>query len=340
MSTSSPIIKRKNILVTGGAGFIGSHLCDALVKDAHVICVDNFSTGSVSNIEHLLQHPHFELLRHDITHPLDLNAFKELDRFHVSIQGVQEIYHLACPISKKQFEEFKIPTMLTNSLGIKHMLDLALAFRASFLYASSSVLYGPRRSTQAFVSEKDPCIIDHLTAHGAYDEGKRFSEAVLATYADVYGLDAKIARIFRTYGPRMKIMDGNLIPDLVNAALDGNDLSLPSPEDTKIALCYVTDVVDGLIKQMRTTDAALMNIGSDQEYPLSVVAEHVIRVAGSSSRVRHEPSVQRVFEAGLPDISRAKQQLHWLPLVRLEDGLRSMMEYARSMRSRAPGFGM
>jgi len=336
---STKLFDRKNILVTGGAGFIGSHLCDALVKTANVICVDNFSTGSESNIDHLLQNPAFEFINHDIVQPLDLLAFRELERFQLRLQGIQEIYHLACPISRRYFEEFKIATVLANSVGMKNVLDMAVANQASLLYASSSVLYGARKPEQAFVAETDPCTIDHLTPHGAYDEGKRFSEAILATYADVYKLDAKIARIFRTYGPRMKVDDGNLLPDMVNAALDGRDIEINAGEDGRIGLCYVSDIVDGLIKHMNSPiDVTVINLGSDDDVLLSSLADKIIRLTSAVSRVRFEPSVGPLFEAPLPNIDKARQVLHWLPLVRLDDGLKRMIEYARSHRQQI-GFG-
>ena len=339
MSTPSPIFERKNVLVTGGAGFIGSHLCDALVKDAHVICVDNFSTSTVSNIEHLLQNPNFEFINHDITQPFDLRTYDELERFKLRFQGIQEIYHLACPISKRHFEDFKIATILSNSVGVKHVLDAAVAYQSKILYASSSVLYGPRHADQIFVKETDPCIIDHLTPYGAYDEGKRFSEAILYTYGDVYKLDVKIARIFRTYGSRMKIFDGNLLPDMINSALDGKDVELSGSDDARIALCDVSDIVDGLIKHMRSPiDVTVVNLGSDQEYFLSAIAEKVIRLTNSSGRIRFEPTQQTTHEAPLPDITKARQILHWLPLVRLDDGLQKMIEYARSRRQQSYAF--
>lgn len=329
---ANPIFDRKNILVTGGAGFIGSHVCDALVKEHHVICVDNFSTSDVSNIEHLLQNPHFELINHDITKPLDLNDHPELERFKVKFQGVQEIYHLASPISKKHFEEFKIATILTNSIGTKNVLDIAVAHQAKILFASSSALYGPRQHGKSHVSETDPCTIDHLTQKGAYDEGKRFSEAILSTYADVYGLDVKIARIFRTYGPRMKLHDGNLLPDMINAGLDGKDIELQAPEDAKLALCYVSDVVDALIRHMRSpVEVSVLNIGSDQEVYLSAVAQRISAFTTGTSRVRFSSSA--IFqEPALPDLTKAKQVLGWIPLVRLDDGLMKMVDYARSRR--------
>lgn len=340
MSPKKPVFSRKNILVTGGAGFIGSHLCDALVKDHHVICVDNFSTSSVANIEHLLQNPNFEFINHDIVQPFDLNEFPELDRFKVKFQGIQEIYHLACPISKRHFEDFKIATVLTNSIGVKNVLDVAVANQSKILYASSSVLYGPRVQERPFVSETDPCVFDHLTSRGAYDEGKRFSEAILYTYQDVYGLDVKISRIFRTYGPRMKLFDGNLLPDMINNALEGKDIELPYSEDARVGLSYVSDIVDGLIRHMNSPiDVTVVNLGSDQDALLSSVAAQVIKLTDSASRVRFEPTSNRSAEAGLPDIGKARQVLGWLPLVRLEDGLRRMIDYSRAQRQLTPHFG-
>ncbi|MBI4138595.1 GDP-mannose 4,6-dehydratase [Candidatus Uhrbacteria bacterium] len=326
------LFERRNVLVTGGAGFIGSHLCDRLVKEAHVICVDNFITSSETNIDHLLQDPNFEFINHDITEPLDLAAYPELERFKVRFQGLQEIYHLACPISKRHFDDFKIATVLTNSVGVKNVLDLAVEHNAKVLYASSSVLYGPRRNG-SHVKETDECRLDHLTSRGSYDEGKRFSEAILQTYANVYGLDVKIARIFRTYGPRMKIFDGNLIPDIILTALEEKDVVLVGDEETRIAMAYVTDIVDGLVRLMTTPiDVTLVNLGSDADVRLVSIAQKVLEIAGSPSRIRFEAPGPYQMEAPLPDITRAREILGWLPLVRLDEGLKKMIDYAQSHR--------
>ncbi|MCC7357369.1 GDP-mannose 4,6-dehydratase [Candidatus Uhrbacteria bacterium] len=328
-----PIFEKRNILVTGGAGFIGSHLCERLVRDAHVICVDNFLTSSVSNIDHLLQDPNFEFINHDIINPLDLEKLPELERFKIRFQGIQEIYHLACPISKRHFDDYKIATVLTNSVGVKNILDIAVKYGSKILYASSSVLYGPRQPGKLFYSEMDECHIDHLTSRGAYDEGKRFSEAILQTYADVYNLDIKIARIFRTYGSRMKIFDGNLIPDMVLSALDNRDIMISGDEETRISLCYVTDIVDGMIRLMVTPiDITLLNLGSDIEIRLVTVAQRILELTGSGSRVRFEAPYNHLTEAGLPDTMRAREVLGWVPLVRLEDGLKKMIDYTQSHR--------
>lgn len=326
------IFERKNIVVTGGAGFIGSHLCDRLVKQAHVICIDNLITSSISNIEHLLRDPNFEFINHDITKPFDPLAFPELESFKVRFQGIQEIYHLACPISKRHFDDFKIATVLTNSIGMKNVLDLAVAQRAKVLYASSSVLYGPRGADQTPIKETDECRLNHLTTRGAYDEGKRFSEAILQTYADVYSLDVKIARLFRTYGPRMKIFDGNLIPDMILSALEGKDIILNGDEESRVCLSYVSDMVDGLTRLMATPiEVTLVNLGSDVELKQVSIAQKILQISGSDSHVRFEPAPNQ-HEAGLPDITRAREILGWVPLVRLEDGLRKMIEYANSHR--------
>ncbi|MBI5655074.1 GDP-mannose 4,6-dehydratase [Candidatus Uhrbacteria bacterium] len=328
-----PIFERRNVLVTGGAGFIGSHLCERLVKEAHVICVDNFITSSVSNIEHLLQDPNFEFINHDIIQPLDLESLPELERFKLRFQGIQEIYHLACPISKRHFDDFKIATVLTNSVGVKNMLDLAVKYHAKIQYASSSVLYGPRQPGKMHYSEMDECHINHMTTRGAYDEGKRFSEAILQTYADVYGLDVKIARIFRTYGPRMKIFDGNLIPDMVLSALDNKDIIIAGDEESRTSMAFVTDIVDGMVRLMSTpVDITLLNLGSDQDVRLVAIAQKILQLTGSVSRVRFEPPFMHLTEVGLPDITRARDILGWFPLVRLDDGLQRMIDFSKSYK--------
>ncbi len=329
-----PIFERKNVLVTGGAGFIGSHICERLLRDANVICVDNFITSSESNIDHLLQHPNFEFVNHDIIQPLHIENLTELDHFKVKYQGIQEIYHLACPISKRNFDDFKIATVLTNSVGIKNILDIAVKYRSKMLYASSSVLYGNRQDGgKEKYSEHDECHIDHLTSRGAYDEGKRFSEAIMQTYADVHALDIKIARVFRTYGPRMKIFDGNLLPDIIMNALDGKDINLTGDEDTRVSLAFVTDIVDGMIKLMMSpVDVTLLNLGSDQDVRLVHVAQLIMQLTGSVSHIRFDTPSMHYTEPGLPDISRAREILGWIPLVRLEDGLKKMIDYTKSHR--------
>jgi UDP-glucuronate decarboxylase len=331
MDPLSSSFERPNILVVGGAGFLGSHLCDRLVRHANVVCVDNFSTGALANIDHLLQDPAFEFLHHDITVPLGLETRPELARFGIAHQGIQEIYHLACPVSRQRFDEFKIPSARTSAEGTRELLDLAVKYRAKFLFASTGALYGPRDASRPRAKESDPCAVDHLAPHGIYEEGKRYAESLVRGYADVSGIDAKIARIFRTYGPRMKIYDGNLIPDLVLAALEHRDMVLPGDESTDISLAFVSDVVDGLMRLMAApSETWLLNLGSDQPTRLVFVAQLLSELVGSASRIRFERPSSR--DAGLPDITRAREAIGWVPLVRLEDGLRRMVDYAKSHR--------
>src|SRR3989339_1463419 len=224
--------EKKNILVTGGAGFIGSYLCEELLREGHhVICVDNFATSDVKNIDSLLQNPNFRFIRLDVNQPFDLDQFTELAEFKIPFQGIQEIYHLACPTSIRKFDQFKIQTLLSNSLGNYHVLELAKKYRSKILLGSSSVVYGQRNSTDPYVSEEETGIVDHLTPRACYDEGKRFSETMFETYRQVHELEIRIARIFRTYGPRMPLQDGHLIPDFILNALDGKDLLMHGGEE-------------------------------------------------------------------------------------------------------------
>src|SRR3989338_8142606 len=197
-------LEQKTSVVTGGAGFIGSFLCEALLREGNrVICIDNFSTGHVRNIEGLLRNPDFQFLRIDVNDVFDLTSFAELEPFKVKFIGVHEIYHLAMPTISKGFEEFRIPTLLTNSIGTRNMLDIAVKYKAKFLLASSAVIYGNRSAEKKLFAEEDFGIVNHLTPRAPYNEGKRFAETMVTTYASVHHLDAKIARIFRTFGPRM-----------------------------------------------------------------------------------------------------------------------------------------
>ena len=329
---------RKNVLVMGGAGFIGSHLCEALVQHANVICVDNFSTSTPASLQSLLQNPHFELIRHDITEPLDLTAHHELDRFHVRVHGVQEIYHLACPVSKSSYNQYRLALLKTQSVGMMQVMDLAVHYKAKVVFGSTSALYEP--ADEPYIPEDARCWNAHLGAGAAYDEGKRFSETILQTYVDIHGLSAKIVRLFRAYGPRMPLREGNLLPEIINAALTHQDLELSYSEDARFSLCYVTDVVDGLLKTMaHGSDARIMNIGSDQEVRLGMVVERIQQLTGSQARIRFQSSGKK-YVSPIPNIDKARQLLHWLPLTRLDDGLKQMIDYSRSKSHTLTEFGM
>lgn len=324
--------EKKNILVTGGAGFIGSHLCERLIREGNrVICIDNLSTGTVHNIDSLLPNPNFQFLRIDANESIDLDKYTELAPFKLPFQGIQEIYHLACPTTIKQFDQFKIQTLLSNSLGNYQALELARKYRARLLFASSAVVYGPRKKDNPYLSEEDlDGGADHLSPRACYDEGKRFSETMCATYRQVHGLEVKIARIFRTYGPRMPLNDGQLIPDFALSAIDGQDIVVYGGKPFHTSLLYVTDCVDGLIRLMKApADQWLVNLGSDVDHDIADIAQMILTMCGATADVRHEAPMTFLSELGLPRITRAKE-LGWLPLVRIEDGLKKTIDYVKA----------
>jgi UDP-glucuronate decarboxylase len=323
-----PIFEKKNILVTGGAGFIGSFLCERLLKKSRVICVDNFVTSMEANIDALLKNPDFEFIRHDVNTPFDLETFPELARFKMKFQGVQEIYHLAAPTSPKKFDQYKMQTLYTNSLAMKHVLDIAVKYRSKVLFTSSSVVYGPRPADLHLFEEHETGTADTQSPRACYDEGKRFAEAACATYAQVHDLDIKIARVFRTYGPRMQLFDGHMIPDFILNALDGKTLEIYGDETFRTSLCYVDDCVDGLMKLMDTPKGTgIMNIGSDQDMSIVDVAQRILEMTGSKSNISFQPPLLFMTQLGLPNIAKAKEALGWLPLVTLDDGLKKTIDY-------------
>ncbi len=330
----TPIFEKKNVLVTGGAGFIGSHLCEQLLEEAKVICVDNFVNSTERNIDHLLQNPNFQFIRWNINEPLDLTQFPELEAFKVQFQGVQEIYHLACPTSVKNFDQYRMDTLLANSVGTRNVLDLAVKHKAKLLFASTSVVYGPKRPDGLPFREEDVGAVDHMTPRGCYDEGKRFAETAVKTYADVYGIDTRITRIFRTYGPRQRLMDGELFSDFILNAIDNKPLTIYGDESFASSLTYVSDMVDGLRKVMNApAGIGVVNIGADHEVKVVDVAKKILELTGSTSQIVFEPALMFLTPLGLPDITKAKEKLGWLPLVPLEHGLKQAIEYTQTHRN-------
>jgi UDP-glucuronate decarboxylase len=329
-----PVFEKKNILVTGGAGFIGSHLCERLLAEGRVICVDNFVTSQESNIDLLLKNPDFEFIRHDVNVPFDLESFPELARFKIKFQGIQEIYHLACPTSPKKFDQYRMQTLIANSLAMKNVLDVAVRYHAKFLQASASVVYGPRPADNHPYHESDEGAVNALSPRACYDEGKRYAETMCETYRAVHGLDVKIARIFRTYGPRMVLFDGQMIPDFITSALDGKDVVIYGDETFTTSLVYVADVVDGMMKLMQApADIGPVNFGSDQDLRLIDVASRIIEMTGSASRITFEEPLLFMTPLGLPDISKARDRLAWIPLVRLDEGLKRAIDYTIAHKS-------
>lgn len=325
----TPIFEKKNVLVTGGAGFIGSHLCERLLKESNVICLDDFSNSSPSNIEHLLQYPDFEFINYDVNKPIDLNEFDELNKFKVKYQGIQEIYHLACPTSPKEFEKLKMKSLWANSSAMISTLDLALKYKAKYIFASSSVVYGEPSADSYIFKEDHRGLVDHLTPRACYDEGKRFAETCVETYRQVYGLDAKIARVFTTYGPRQKLFEGQLVPDFIVNALEGKNLVIYGDENMSTSMCYVNDMVDGFVRLMAAApEVKIINLGGDEVVRYGDVAKIILELTGSKSKIVFEPPLLFLTKKGMPDLHYAKENLGWMPLVRLEDGLQKTVDFA------------
>jgi len=320
----------KNILITGGAGFLGSHLCDRLMEEGNVICVDNLvGGGNINNVKPLLQRPNFRFIKHDVNQPLDMGAFQEIRDFRVDVHGLQEIYHLACPTSAKNFNQLRVETLQANSLGILNILELAKAYKARMLFTSSSVVYGPKKAG-GFYKENEAGTVNFTGPRSCYDEGKRFAETAIVTYRDFYGLEAKIVRVFRTYGPREMLFDGQMIPDFVLQALTNKPLVIYGDENFSTSLCYVSDMVEGLIKTMESKERGPINLGHPQEHKLADLARKIIDMTGSQSKIEFRPPLLFMTPLGMPDISLAREKLGWFPVTRIEDGLKEIIEYVKA----------
>lgn len=326
------IFDKKNVLVTGGAGFIGSHLCDELVKTSKVICLDNFSTGDEKNIDHLLADENFVFLRHDITEPIDLSKMPGLQKFKIQFQGLQEIYHLACPVSPKNFLANREAILMANSQGVKNVLELAVKHKAKILHFSSSVVYGPRRKDNQKVKEDEIGAVDALSPRSSYDEGKRFAETMVANFRDIYNIDAKIIRAFRIYGPRMKLNDDQMIPDFIRDALDNKNLVVLGDKNFSSSFCHVSDLLDAALRLMETDLGGPVNIGSDIDVNISDLAKKIINLIGSSSKITYTDEKLFMTPLNLPDITKARNELDWMPIITLENGLENTISDLRASK--------
>jgi len=326
------IFDKKNILVLGGAGFIGSHLCEKLLEDYKVICVDNFSSGNERNIDHLLAYPNFKFIKHDLAKPLVPEDYSELSDFRIEFQGVQEIYNLACPTSPKNFSRNRIANLIANSFVIKNGLDLALKYQAKYLQFSSSVVYGGRLDDSHRVSEEEIGIIDHIGERSSYDEGKRFAETIITTYQNVYQLDAKLIRLFRVYGPRMPLSEGHMLPDFISDALDNQDLVIHGDPSFSSSFCYVDDVITAAIKMMDSKELGPINIGSDININIEDIAKKIIAMLESESKIRYDAPLLFMTPLALPNIAKARELLGWMPLVTLDNGLQKTIDDLRASK--------
>jgi UDP-glucuronate decarboxylase len=305
---------RRRILVTGGAGFLGSHLCEALLGAGHdVLCVDNFYTGSKDNIASRLPHPLFELMRHDVTFPL----YVETDA----------IYNLACPASPVHYQHNPVQTIKTSVHGAINMLGLAKRVRAKILQASTSEVYGDptvHPQVETYWGHSNP-----IGARACYDEGKRCAETLFFDYHRQYQVQIKVARIFNTYGPRMHPNDGRVVSNFVVQALRNQPITLYGNGQQTRSFCYVDDVIAGLIALMESPPAITgpINLGNPDEFAISDLAKVVIELTGSRSSVIHQPLPSDDPKQRCPDITRAKQELGWEPSIKLRQGLMRTIEY-------------
>ncbi|MFH1537176.1 MAG: NAD-dependent epimerase/dehydratase family protein [Patescibacteria group bacterium] len=320
------IFDKKNVLVIGGAGFIGSFLCDQLIKENKVICIDNFISGSEENIDHLLGNPNFIFLKFDASLPFNEQNFPELKKFQFEFQGVQEIYNLAVPTIRKDFEKNIEATLMANSFLVKYSMDLAKKYNAKYLLGSTSAVYGDPLEGQDSFNEEYWGLIDPLGPRSCYNEGKRFAETCVSNLGQYWGLEYKIARIFNVYGPRMRLNSGRMIPDFIKAASDNKDLLVYGDGNELDNYCFVQDIIDGLVKYMESTEKGVLNLGSPENLKIGDIADRIIKLTNSESQIKFESPLPYLQKPGTPDIGRAKEVLGWFPLIKLEEGLKKTID--------------
>ena len=308
----------KKILVTGGAGFLGSHLCDKLIAQGHdVLCVDNFFTGTKANVAHLMSHPNFELMRHDVTFPL----YVEVD----------EIYNLACPASPIHYQWDPVQTTKTSVHGAINMLGLAKRVKAKILQASTSEVYGDPEvhpQPESYWGRVNPVGI-----RSCYDEGKRCAETLFFDYWRQHQLEIKVVRIFNTYGPRMHPNDGRVVSNFIVQALKGEDITIYGDGSQTRSFCYVDDLLEAMVRAMNTGSefTGPVNIGNPTEFTMLELAELVLKLTKSKSRIVNQPLPQDDPKQRKPDIGLAKAALGWEPKVNLEEGLRETISYFKKV---------
>ena len=303
----------KRVLVTGGAGFLGSHLCDKLIAEGHeVICLDNFFTGKKKNIAHLLSNPNFELMRHDVIQPI----YAEVDW----------IFNLACPASPVHYQRDPVRTIKTNVMGALNSLGCAKQNRARVLQASTSEVYGdPKVHPQP---ESYRGAVNPIGIRACYDEGKRTAETLFFDYHRQHGLDIRVVRIFNTYGPRMTANDGRVVSNFIMQALRGEDITIYGDGSQTRSFCYVDDLIDGIVKMMHAENfIGPVNLGNPGEFTMLELADLVLKLTGSKSKIIYQPLPQDDPTQRCPVIDLAKEKLNWQPTIKLEDGLKLTIKY-------------
>lgn len=323
--------KAKNVLVTGGAGFIGSNLCDELIKRGNnVLCVDNFSTGSQKNIDHLLQSTNFEFINYDLTKPINFDEYREAQKFKIEFYGISEIYHLACPVASTQFEKYSLATLFANSHATKNVLDIAAKYNSKVFFASSSSVYGEPYNDNFFIDEKYQGIVNNLSDRGIYDEGKRFAESICYSYNKLKNIDVKIGRIFATYGPRMQLNSGVFISDAIIAAINDEKIITNYKENDYGSFCYVKDIIECMILIMESGKIGPYNVGNPEAIKISQIINIIKKIVESNSEVEYNSSAKNRI---LPNISLVKEKFGWFPLTLLEDSLKDTIDYMKAAKN-------
>ena len=308
----------KRILITGGAGFIGSNLCEKLLNDGHkIICVDNLLTGNIKNIENLFKNSNFKFINHDIIDYLEID------------EEIDEIYNLACPASPPKYQNEPIKTLKCNFNGVLNLLELAKIKGAKFLQSSTSEIYGePEISPQ---HENYRGNVNTIGIRSCYDEGKRVAETLTMEYHSQYNVDTRIARIFNTYGPKMDKNDGRVVSNLINQALSNSDLTIYGNGEQTRSFCYIDDQIDGLVRLMNSDYIYPVNIGNPYEINMMQLASSILKLTGSSSSIVYKDLPSDDPTNRKPDISRARNILNWDPKYDLENGLMKTIEYFREV---------
>jgi dTDP-glucose 4,6-dehydratase len=307
-------VAKKRALVTGGAGFLGSHLCERLLSEGYrVVCMDNLRTGSLENVAHLEGEAHFEYIDHDVTS--HINVGRELD----------EIYHFASPASPKDFSRIPIPILKAGALGTYNSLGLALAKGARLMLASSSEVYGDplvHPQTEDYWGNVNP-----VGVRGVYDEAKRYAEAITIAYHRHHKVDTRIVRVFNTYGPRMRVDDGRMVPNFIQQALLGRPLTVYGDGSQSRSVQYVDDLIEGVLRLMKSAEDRPVNIGNPVEYSVRQIAEMILEISGSQSGIVYEPLPEDDPKQRRPDITRARETLGWEPRVPAKEGLKLTFEW-------------
>lgn len=322
----------QRVLVTGGAGFLGSHLCDYLIKKGYfVYCLDNLISGSKKNTKHLTDNPNFKFVQHDIISSLNNITIEQPARPAGGFNNLSYIFHLASPASPVDYQNYPEETALTNSIGTHNLLKLAVKNKAKFLMASTSEIYGdpeqhPQKETYRGNSNT-------FGPRSCYDGSKRFAETLVYIFIHKYNLDARVIRIFNTYGPRMQKNDGRVVSNFINQALAGEPLTIYGKGEQTRSFCYVSDLIEGIYKAMfeKNTKSEVFNLGNPGEYTVMELANKIIKLTGSKSKIIYKPLPKDDPTRRRPDITKAKEVLDWEPKVKLDEGLKKTIEYYKTL---------